>query len=80
MYKIYPLFTLLRIRKIAIHSIRNGRAKPGLLAQHLTGVKLMATLTEGELLGASLHSKNLIFTPKEISQQQKHSADIRTAG
>lgn len=47
-----------------INNIRAGRKRPGLMAQHLTGVQAAAQLTGADLKGAFLGSTELIFVPK----------------
>ena len=53
-------------KPIKINNIRSGRQKPGLQAQHLTGVNALAKITNAEVKGASLGSQELIFSPKSI--------------
>lgn len=87
---------------IEIKKIRAGRPKPGLQAQHLAGLKFMAELTkgrvpffillffscQGQLLGGSLQSKEISFTPdcNAISNTaqgdtvRKYNVDTHTAG
>jgi RNA 3'-terminal phosphate cyclase (ATP) len=45
--------------------IRAGRAKPGLAAQHLTGVFAVTEVTRGTVEGAHLGSQNLLFHPQQ---------------
>lgn len=49
-----------------IYHIRKGRKKPGLLAQHLTGVRAVAKITRAEREGEEFGSGRLLFRPKEI--------------
>ncbi len=56
------LAALLRV-PVRIENIRAGRPKPGLRAQHLTAVKALAALTQAEVEGAALHSRELTFMP-----------------
>ncbi|MEO0115956.1 MAG: RNA 3'-terminal phosphate cyclase [candidate division WOR-3 bacterium] len=49
-----------------IFNIRKGRKKPGLLAQHLTGVRAVAKITEAEKEGDEFGSEKLLFHPKKI--------------
>lgn len=44
-----------------ITSIRAGRAKPGLLRQHLTAVKAAAEICRATVEGAELGSQRLVF-------------------
>ena len=48
---------------ITIEKIRAGRAKPGLMRQHLTAVRAVAEVCGGELRGAELSAGRLDFYP-----------------
>ena len=62
-----------------IERIRAGRAKPGLLRQHLTAVKAAAQICGAQVLGAELGSLKLEFTPGKI-RGGDFSYAIGTAG
>ncbi len=62
-----------------IRQIRAGRAKPGLMRQHLTAVRAAAEVCGAETVGAELHSRQLIFEPGEVQPGVYHF-DIGTAG
>ena len=49
-----------------ITSIRAGRAKPGLLRQHLTAVKAAAEICRATVEGAELGSQRLLFRPGTV--------------
>jgi len=49
---------------VRIENIRAKRPKPGLQAQHLTGVLATAQICNAELKGAELGSQTLTFTPQ----------------
>ncbi|SEK87357.1 RNA 3'-terminal phosphate cyclase (ATP) [Roseateles sp. YR242] len=49
-----------------LQRIRAGRAKPGLMRQHLTCVKAAAAISGAEVTGAELHSQTLRFTPGPV--------------
>jgi RNA 3'-terminal phosphate cyclase (ATP) len=53
-------------RAVRLENIRAGRPKPGLKAQHLTGVRALARITGAEVGGAQLHSRELIFRPRRL--------------
>lgn len=53
-------------RPVEIFNIRKGRKKPGLLPQHLTGIRAAAEICRASLEGASLGSERLRFYPSEI--------------
>ncbi|MDH5185577.1 MAG: RNA 3'-terminal phosphate cyclase [candidate division WOR-3 bacterium] len=50
-----------------MYNIRKGRKKPGLLAQHLTGVNATQKITDAKVSGNNFGSLSLIFEPKTIS-------------
>lgn len=49
---------------VKIANIRAGRSKPGLRPQHLTAVLALARITQAEVSGAALHSRELTFRPR----------------
>jgi RNA 3'-terminal phosphate cyclase (ATP) len=49
-----------------VYNIRKGRKKPGLLAQHLTGVNAAQVITDAKVSGNNFGSLSLIFEPKAI--------------
>ena len=51
---------------LRITDIRAGRAKPGLRPQHLTAVTALAQITQAEVEGARLGSRELTFRPRTI--------------
>jgi RNA 3'-terminal phosphate cyclase (ATP) len=62
-----------------IYNIRQKRTQPGLRPQHLEAVLTAAKLCNAELKGATLGSRELWFTPQEITSGDVH-AEIGTAG
>lgn len=62
-----------------ITNIRAKRDKPGLMRQHLTAVKAAAEICNGELAGAELGSRELVFRPRAV-QAGSYSFAIGTAG
>jgi RNA 3'-phosphate cyclase len=62
-----------------IYKIRQKRPQPGLRPQHLEAVLTAARLTNAEVRGASLGSRELWFTPQEITGGDIR-AEIGTAG
>jgi RNA 3'-terminal phosphate cyclase (ATP) len=64
-------FTLTRIRA--------GRAKPGLMRQHLTCVHAATEVCSAEVLGAELNSQSLTFTPHQVRAGDYHF-NVGTAG
>ena len=62
-----------------IQRIRAGRAKPGLLRQHLVAVQAAAEISQATVHGAELGSQTLEFTPGVI-RGGEFSFDIGSAG
>jgi RNA 3'-terminal phosphate cyclase (ATP) len=53
-------------RPLQIDRIRAGRAKPGLLRQHLTAVRAAATVGQADVSGDELGSTTLTFAPRAV--------------
>lgn len=70
----------LTLRPIRIFNIRKGRPKPGLMAQHLTGIKIAAEFCSADISGLSIGSMEINFKPKKISAPSQKKIDIGTAG
>lgn len=51
---------------VHLADIRAGRVKPGLRPQHLTAVLALARITNAEVSGAELHSRELTFRPRRL--------------
>jgi RNA 3'-terminal phosphate cyclase (ATP) len=62
-----------------IDRIRGGRRKPGLLRQHLTGVRAVAEICGAEVEGDQLRSEALTFRPGPVRAGAYHFA-VGTAG
>ncbi|MCL4476177.1 MAG: RNA 3'-terminal phosphate cyclase [Nitrospirae bacterium] len=62
-----------------IINIRKGRKKPGLMPQHLTGVRAAQLLSHAEVTGDHIGSVELTFTPGEV-KGGSFFFDIGTAG
>lgn len=62
-----------------IEQIRAGRAKPGLLRQHLTAVNAAAEIGGAQVTGNNLGSRELTFLPGAVQAGRYHFA-IGTAG
>jgi RNA 3'-terminal phosphate cyclase (ATP) len=73
---------------IRIINIRAGRSKPGLRAQHTTGLRLVAQMMNGTLTGDQVGSTVIEYTPRKPSTGLLSppllpaviNADIQTAG
>jgi RNA 3'-terminal phosphate cyclase (ATP) len=66
-------------RPLRMTKIRAGRAKPGLMRQHLTCVKAAAQVSAADVEGGALGSTELHFVPHTIAAGSHHFA-IGTAG
>lgn len=64
---------------VQIDAVRAKRANPGLAAQHLTAVKALAELCEGEVEGLQIGSTNIVFRPGPI-RGGTFRFDVGTAG
>lgn len=53
-------------QSVTINNIRAGREKPGLRPQHLTSALAVAEICGGELRGAEVDSRKLIFKPGRV--------------
>lgn len=64
---------------VVIENIRAGRAKPGLMRQHLTAVRAASEICGGTLAGDELGARTLEFTPG-IVKPGEYRFSISTAG
>ena len=64
---------------IRIENIRARRRKPGLQAQHLTGVWAIAQICDAELEGADFGSLTLTFKPQSSPRAGEYSFDVAQA-
>lgn len=62
-----------------LKKIRAGRAKPGLMRQHLTCVNAAAEVCSAEAHGAELNSQALRFTPGQV-RAGRYNFNVGTAG
>jgi RNA 3'-terminal phosphate cyclase (ATP) len=62
-----------------ITGIRAGRAKPGLMRQHLTAVKAARDVGAAEVAGDTLGSQELTFSPSTVAPGRYHFT-VGTAG
>ena len=70
-------------KQLNITKIRHNRPKPGLAAQHLEGVRLLATLADGRLQNDRIGCVELQFFPSQqplLSFRPRYLADCHTAG
>lgn len=59
-------------RPMAIEKIRAGRAKPGLMRQHLACVNAAAAISGAAVEGAELGSQSLRFAPGPVQIGRAH--------
>ncbi|MDD1719602.1 MAG: RNA 3'-phosphate cyclase, partial [Methanoregulaceae archaeon] len=64
---------------VDISSIRAGRERPGLAAQHVAAIRAVALLCQAECTGLSVGSRELTFRPGPIASADI-SVDVGTAG
>ncbi len=66
-------------KPICINSIRAGREKPGLAAQHLTAVRAAATICNAKIRGDVLFATTLEFIPGSSVQAGNYTFDVSEA-
>lgn len=66
-------------RRLRMRKIRAGRAKPGLMRQHLTCVKAAAQISAAEVQGAEVGATEIDFRPQGIAPGD-HVFSVGTAG
>jgi RNA 3'-terminal phosphate cyclase (ATP) len=72
-------FSVLLDIPIRVEKIRAGRATGGLRPQHLTGIQLLAQLSEAKLHNGNIGATEIFFTPQTI-KGGNYLADTKTAG
>ena len=71
--------SLLTGQPFRIEKIRAGRAKPGLLRQHLTAIHAAREIGDAEVTGADLGSRDLVFRPGRV-RPGRYAFAVGTAG
>lgn len=66
-------------RPVHLRNIRARRSRPGLMAQHLTALRAVATLSGGDLAGGEIGSTEILFHPGRI-RGGAYRFDVGTAG
>ncbi|MEM5829604.1 MAG: RNA 3'-terminal phosphate cyclase [Candidatus Aenigmatarchaeota archaeon] len=69
----------LTLKPVRVINIRATRPKPGLMPQHLTGIKIAAEFCDAEVSGLEYGSMEVEFRPKKFDVKDK-TIDIGTAG
>ena len=77
--RISTALSVLLNKPIKVVKIRAGRKDAGLKAQHLTGIKLLAEMSNAKCVGDKLSSTELTFIPNTLTPG-RYSADTKTAG
>ena len=72
-------FSVITKKPCHIFNIRKGRKKPGLMTQHLLGLRALAKLCNGKLEGDKIYSEEIKFFPGEIKEKVLN-IEIPTAG
>ena len=70
----------LTLKPVRVFNIRKRRPKPGLMAQHLTGIKIASEFCDAKVKGLKLYSTQIEFCPKKLNVPEKKKIDIGTAG
>ena len=71
--------SLITGRPFRLRRIRAGRARPGLMRQHLACVEAAVAIGSAEVTGATLHSSELTFRPQRVSAG-RYSFRVDSAG
>lgn len=71
--------SVLRDRPVTIEHVRGHRDTPGLRPQHLAGIRALAQLTDAEVAGDEVGSREVSFEPRR-SPRGEIDVDIGTAG
>jgi len=69
----------LTLKPIKVINIRSSRSRPGLMPQHLAGIKIAAEYCKAELVGAQYSSMEVEFIPTKLDVKDK-VIDIGTSG
>lgn len=72
--------SLILRKPLRMIKIRANRPKPGLQPQHLACVEACRKISSAYTEGASLHSQELVFIPRELPSAGEFIFDIGTAG
>lgn len=64
---------------VRLENIRAGRKKPGLLRQHLTGLRALTTLSDADVTGDTLGSREVTFAPR-AARGGRHRFAVGSAG
>ena len=73
-------FSVVTNKIVEISNIRKKRSKPGLSAQHLTGLKAISAIFGTDLHGDHMRSEFVRIIPNQNEVIDNHSIGIKTAG
>lgn len=66
-------------KSVTIENVRAGRAKPGLLRQHLTALRAAQAAANADVTGDELGSRTVTFAPRAL-RGAEHRFDVGSAG
>ncbi|GMN14984.1 RNA 3'-terminal phosphate cyclase [Altererythrobacter sp. MTPC7] len=75
----FAALSLLTNEPFTIHNIRGGRAKPGLMRQHVTALEAACAIGGAECSGLTVGASELTFRPGSVTPGEYHFA-VGTAG
>ena len=67
-------------KPVKVYNIRAKRSNPGLRPQHLTAIKLIASLVKAEVKGLEVGSREVVVVPRERPRGGRIDVNIGTAG
>ncbi|MEM5802112.1 MAG: RNA 3'-terminal phosphate cyclase [Candidatus Aenigmatarchaeota archaeon] len=70
----------LTLKPVKVINIRKGRPRPGLMAQHATGIKIASEFCNAHVKGLKVGSLEVEFSPKKHHFENKKFINIGTAG
>lgn len=66
-------------RAVEVHSLRAGRSRPGLAAQHLAALRAVAALCDATVAGDTLGSTRVRFEPRRAVLAGEYEFDVAAA-
>ena len=73
-------YSCILAKPVKIRNVRGKRHTPGLKQQHLSGLQLLAGITNGVLTGGYVKSKEISLIPGERTGQTEFTSDQHGAG
>src|SRR5438128_727048 len=65
---------------LRVHAIRQGRARPGLMRQHLAAVRAAAEIARADVTGADIGSGEIVFRPRRVAAPGAYAFSVGSAG